>query len=184
MSARAEPWIWGNIGFHTAKKLWFLELLNHKGLVNTYFASSIILRNGYGVQYQWPDRGPRPFWHVRERIFSEDVASITFDSTGNLIVAFAKPEVPDEQIPEDYTYITYAFSLKTARGFIEIYDSKDRLLKSIKNRWILVEDLTHKTVGEYPNIRLRVEREAIREILITKTAVILRGKLNSNFVGS
>lgn len=62
---------------------------------------------------------------------------------------------------------------------MEFYDSNNKLLKAIREKWILVEDLTRKTVGEYPAIRLRVEREDIRKIVITKTAIVLRGNLST-----
>ena len=174
-SARAEPWIWANLGFNTSKKLWFLELYNHKGLVESYFANNVVLRNGYGVQYQWADQKGREFWHVRERIYSEDVISISPEPNETLVITFAKPKVPVEHVPANYAYVAYAYSLKTSRGFIEFYDSTNNVVGKIQNRWIIVENLTHKTMGEYPNIRLRVEREAIQEIIITSTTIILRG---------
>ena len=77
---QSDPWHWADVGFDTTKKLWFVTLPNNKGTVQTYLARNIILKNGYGAQYHWPDgRGQRDFWHVRERIFANDVKSINCD---------------------------------------------------------------------------------------------------------
>jgi hypothetical protein len=113
VSSSSGPWYWANIGFDTTKKLWFVDLYDNKGMIKMYIAKNVILKNGSGVQYQWPDRGPRAFWHVRERIFANDVRSISYDNEGNLIVESVSVEAPDEDVPRDYSYVTYAYSLKT-----------------------------------------------------------------------
>jgi len=170
-----EPWSWADVGFDTAKKLWFVRLNNHKGMVQIFIAKSIILKNGYAVQYQWPDEGPREGWHVRERIYATEVKSIEYDSNGNLIVDSVRIEALDEETPQNFSYLCYAYSLKTSRGFVEFYDATNKLLKKINEKWIIVENLNRKTIGEFPHIRLRVERENIKKILITKSAVIIEG---------
>ena len=170
-----NPWYWADVGFDTTKKLWFVRLNNHKGMVQIYLAKSIVLKNGYGVQYQWPDGGPRDIWHVRERIYSSDVKSINYDESGNLVVDSVKVESLQEEVPQDYSYITYAYSLQTSRGFVEFYDKNGKMLKRINERWILVEDINRTTIGEFPKIRLRIERDNVRKILVTKTAIIITG---------
>ena len=175
MSSPSEPWSWADVGFDTAKKLWFVRLNNHKGMVQIFIAKNIILKNGYGVQYQWPDEGPRDGWHVRERIYANEVKSIEYDADGNLVVDSVRVEAMNEDIPQNYSYICYAYSLKTSRGFVEFYDANNKLLKKINEKWIIVEDLNRKTIGEFPQIRIRVERENIRKILVTKSAVIIEG---------
>ena len=175
MFRSASPWLWANVGFDTIKKLWFVDLHNHGGTLQTYIAKNVILKDGYGVQYQWQNRGQHAFWHVRERIFASDVRSIGYDDRGNLVVESIRVESLDEEIPEDYAYLCYAFSLRTSRGFVEFYDCNSKLIKKINEKWIVVEDLTRKTIGEYPNIRFRVEREDVKKIIMTKTALILMG---------
>ena len=139
-----------------------------------YLAKGIILKDGYGVQYQWPDnRGE--FWHVRERIYAHDVRSINYDKDGTLVVDSLKIESVDEVMPDDYAYLTYAYSLKTSRGFVEFYDKNDKQIQRTNEKWIIVEGLDRKTVGDYPNIRLRVERENVRKIVTTKTAIVISG---------
>lgn len=137
-----QAWRWGNIGFDTRKKLWFVDLYNGNGMVKFHYARNVIVKNGCGVQYQWNNRGEPIFWHVRERFFSDEVKSISYDQKGNLIIecsAHAPP--PDEGLPSDYSYVAYAYSLKTSKGYIEFYDRRDKLIKTIRDRWILVEDL-------------------------------------------
>ena len=174
MSSPPNPWLWADVGFDTTKKLWFLNLLNNKGTTQTYIARNIILKNGNGVQYQWADnRGD--FWHIRERIYAADVRSITYDKDGNLVVDSIDIEAPDELIPDNYAYLTYAYSLKTSRGFVEFFDKDGKLLRRINERWIIVEGLDRKTTGEYPRIRLRVERADVKKIVVTRTAAIITG---------
>ena len=175
MFSTASPWLWANVGFDTTKKLWFVDLHNHGGTIQTYIAKNVILKDGYGVQYQWQNRGQHAFWHVRERIFASDVRSIEYDQSGNLVVESIPVEALEEETPANYSYLCYAFSLKTSRAFVEFYDMNHELLKKINEKWLVVEDVTRKTVGEYPNIRFRVEREDIKRIVVTKTALILMG---------
>lgn len=170
----SPPWIWADVGFDTNKKLWFLNLFNNKGLTQQYLTRNIILKNGNGIQYQWADnRGD--YWHIRERIYAADVRSVTYDKDGNLIVESIKVEAPDELVPENYAYLTYAYSLKTSKGYVEFFDKNGKLLRTINERWIVVEGLDRKTVGEYPHIRLRVERENVKKIIVTKTAAVISG---------
>jgi hypothetical protein len=144
-------------------------------MVQVFIAKSIILDNGFGVQYQWPDEGPRNGWHVRERIYATDVKSIDYDANGSLVVTSVRVVAMDEEIPQNYSYICYAYSLRTSKGFVEFYDANNKLLKRINEKWILVENLSRKTVGEFPHIRLRVERQNIKKMLVTKSAIIIEG---------
>lgn len=180
MSSPPAPpqWYWGDLGFDTAKKLWFVDLHDYKGSVNLLLAHNVVLKNGPGVQYQWPNKAPREFWHIRERFFVNEVRSIGYDDDGTLVVEFVKVETSSEKVPEDYSYLTYAYSLRTSRGTVEFYDASGAMLKAIRERWIFVEDLTRKTTGVYPMIRLRVERDDIKSIIVTKTTIALLGKLS------
>lgn len=179
MSSAGRQWTWGDLGFDIAKKLWFVDLQDYKGSVKLFPAKNVILKDGAGIQYQWPDKGPREFWHIRERFYVNEVKSIGYDEDGVLVVEFLKVEAVDEEVPQDFSYLIYAYSLRTSRGFVEFYDSNNKVLKAIHEKWILVEDLTRRTVGEFPAIRLRVESKDIKKIVVTKTAIILRGNLSA-----
>jgi hypothetical protein len=37
----------------------------------------------------------------------------------------------------------------------------------LNNRWILIEDVDRKSVGEYPKIRLRIEKKDVQKIVTT-----------------
>jgi len=170
-------WEWGDLGFDTDTKLWFIELYDYANLVEAYQATKILLKNGSGVQYQWPERGPDPMWHVRERIFSQDVHGIDYDEKGNLSIQFIPNHKFKEEIPENYDHLAYAYSLSTGKGFIEFCDSEDQILKRIDERWIVVENLSHETVGDYPNIRLVAKRKDIERIVVTDSCIVIEGKL-------
>ena len=110
-----------------------------------------MLKNGSAVQYQWPQKGERPIWHVRERLSARDVTDIEYDDEkGTLVVHSAVKAAPREEAPEHFDSITYAYSLADARGFVEFRDAHGAVLKKIEGRWIAVESLTHRTVGTYP----------------------------------
>jgi len=175
LSSPAGQWLWADIGFDTAKKLWFVNLFNFSGSTQSFVARNIIMRNGYGAQYQWPDPGPNGIWHVRERIFADDVKTIEYDEKGNLVVDSIRVESVEDQIPDDYAYLTYAYSLKTSRGFVEFYNANDKPVWRINEKWILVEDLNRKTIGEYPHIRIRIEKADVHRIIVTKTTIIIQG---------
>jgi len=175
MSSPAGHWLWADIGFDTAKKLWFVNLFNFGGLTQSFVARNIIMKNGYGAQYQWPDQGPNGIWHVRERIFASDVKTIEYDEKGNLVIDSVRVEAVEDVIPDDYAYLTYAYSLKTSRGFVEFYNANNKPVWRINERWILIEDLNRKTIGEYPHIRIRVEKADVRKITVTKTAIMIQG---------
>ncbi len=158
-------------------KLWFLELYNYLGLIETFQAKEIALKGGSGIQYQWPEKGSKPMWHVRERIFSQEVSKIEYDPTGTLVVEFAINHGAREAVPENFDSITYAYSLITSRGFVEFRDKEGAVIKKITDRWIAVEGLARRTMGEYPNIRITAKREDISSIVLTNTWVVIQGNL-------
>jgi hypothetical protein len=91
----------------------------------------------------------------------------------------------DTEAPEDFAYILYAFHLanrdiakgnKPPLGFVEFFDAKGELLRRLNNRWIVIEDVDRKSVGEYPKIRLRIEKKDIENIIATRSTVIIQGK--------
>jgi hypothetical protein len=176
-------WEWADLGFNTKSKVWFLELFNHSGLIEAYQASDIMLRSGSAVQYQWPQKGERPMWHVRERLSARDVTDIEYDDyeeEGTLVVRAAVKAASREEIPEGFDSITYAYSLADARGFVEFRDAHGAVLKKIEGRWIAVENLTHRTVGTYPDIRLSARKEDIGRIVLTDNCMIIEGKGRSD----
>ena len=106
-------------------------------------------------------------WHVRERISARDVTGIEYDEKGDARCTEHDGCRPGRAGPEDFDSITYAYSLTDARGFVEFRDGHGAVLKKIEGRWIAVENLTHRTVGTYPNIRLSAKKEDIGSITVT-----------------
>jgi hypothetical protein len=178
-AVRGHEWEWADLGFDTRSKVWFLQLYNFSGLIGIYQAGGITLEGASAVQYQWPQGGERPMWHVRERIFSREVDDIRYDEHGGLVLRHSIADRPKERIPEGFDSITYAYSLSTARGFVEFRDQENVVLKRIDDRWIAVENLRRKTVGTFPNIRLEAKKEDIENIVLTNTCIVIEGKAAS-----
>ena len=96
----------------------------------------VVLKHGRAAQYEWKDEQGRAFWHVRERFFADEVENVGIDPSGDLLTVVFKEnrESTDEgSVPEDYSYILYAFHLTNKEmakgnrpplGFLEFYDSK------------------------------------------------------------
>lgn len=170
-------WYFADLGFSPRARLWFLQLFDYVGMPEMYQSRDIILKAGTGVQYHWPQRGPKPMWHIRERIFQRELKSVGYDERGNLVIEEAPDVREREGVPDDYASLTYAYSLSTARGFLEFRDATDKVIRRIDDKWIAVENLTHRTTGVYPNIRLRAERSDIGNVVVTDTCVVIQGKL-------
>jgi len=184
-------WEFGDIGFDTEKKLWFVQLYNEVNQnVGTHMGKRVVIKHGRAAQYQWKDGQGRAFWHVRERFFADEIENISLDAGAEVLTVSFKEgaEKSDEgSAPEEYAYILYAFHLsskeaargnKPPLGFLEFYSAADKLVKRLNNRWILIEDLDRRSVGEYPTIRLRIEKKDVHRIVTTRTSVILQGKMN------
>jgi hypothetical protein len=179
-------WEFADLGFDTAKKLWFIQFYNETNEnVGTYFANDVTLDRGKGVQYQWKDAQGRPFWHVRERFFASDIASFSIDPAGGKItLTFGREDDKEDRagVPPEFSYLLYAYHLsskdggRAPMGFIEFYDPSGALLRRLENRWIIIEGLRRKTVGEFPKIRMRAESRDVGTILVTQTAVVVQGK--------
>lgn len=189
-------WEVGHLGFDTDKRLWFVQLYNEANQsVGTYMAKNVTLKKGNADQYEWKDMQGRPFWHVRERFFTEQIENIGIDPTGtNLTIYFKEdqelplgtPKQPlTQDVPVEFSYLLYAFHLsnkeiavgnKAPYGFVEFYDVSGNIVHVINNHWLIVEGIDRKSVGEYPKIRLRVERKDVARIVVTRTAVIIQGK--------
>jgi hypothetical protein len=180
--SQRPAWEWADLGFDTKSRIWFLQLFNYSGVAEIFQAREILLTGGSAVQYQWPQIGLRPMWHVRERIFSREVGTIEYDEEGRLVVEHVTEVRAKEQVPETYESITYAYSISTARGILEFRDRDNTVVKRIDDRWIVVENLARKTIGEFPDIRLTVRREDIENILLTDTCVIIQGKTGHRVV--
>jgi len=184
-SAEKKFWEFADLGFDTAKKLWFIQFYNgnNEG-VGTYFARSLSLTGGAAAQYQWKDAEGRPFWHVRERFFAAEIEKFTIDPTGTSIKLSFRDEQPGEEggAPAEFAYLLYAFHLsskdggRAPLGFVEFHGSDGGLIRRIDNKWIMLEGAKRTTFGEYPSIRMRVEGTDVGRVLVTKTAVIIQGK--------
>ncbi len=183
---RINFWEYAEVGFDTEKKAWFAQFFNDAGQSTAFHvAKSITLKNGEAIQYQWKDAEGRPFWHIRERFFPEEIEDLNVDvKTHEMTIKFKEAVPTEETVKDDFAYLLYAYHLanKDARGenrapmgFLELYDSKGVRMRRINNRWIVVEGVDRKTVGEFPAIRIRVERKDVGKIILTNTLAIIQG---------
>ena len=180
-------WEFADLGFDTGKKLWFIQFYDETNKsVGSYFARNITLYKGSAAQYEWKDTQGRTFWHVRERFFAREVEGFTISPSGNIMVTFrAGPNSDSGAVPEDFAYLTYAYHLsnrdeseRAPMGFVEFFNPKGDLLRRIENRWIIVEDASRRTTGAYPKIRIRMERKDVKNIIVTRSTIILQGSPN------
>jgi hypothetical protein len=184
-SLESEPlWEFGDIGFDTERKLWFIQLTSKTNeAVNTRHARDIKISGGTASQYQWKDTDGRPFWHVRERFFARDVKTISETPGGEIWIEFKDSSNSVTDVPREFGYLLYAYHLTdknpsdsaSPMGFLEFYSKEDELLYRIDKKWIILEGATHSTTGEYPRIRMRIERAHLTDLVVTASCVILRG---------
>lgn len=186
-----QLWEVGDVGFDTEKKLWFVTLYNEVNQnVGSYMAKAIQMRRGRAMQYEWKDAS-RPFWHVRERFFADEIESISVDPAGvKLTITFKESanRGGGGEVALDFSYLLYAFHLsnkelakgnKPPLGFVEFYGPTGNLMRTLNNVWIVIEDVDRKSVGEYPRIRLRIERQDVDRIILSRSTVIIQGKASS-----
>lgn len=183
-SSSGAFWEFADLGFDTGKKLWFIQFYDETNKsVGSYFAKNVTISRGSAFQYEWKDNQGRPFWHVRERFFASEVQGFTITPSGSVNVEF-KPgsETDVGAVPEDFAYLTYAYHLsnkeagqRAPMGFVEFFNANGDLLRRINNRWIIIEDVGRKTTGDYPKIRLRIDRKDIENVIATRTTIIIQG---------
>jgi hypothetical protein len=179
----AGLWEFGDIGFDPTRKLWFIQLIDEDNRVaGVYYGNNITVTKGCAIQYQWKDQRGKPAWHVRERFFSRNVEKLTVDSSGEIKINFKADSSGNLPIiPSDFAYICYAYHLSSRgdslapTGFVEFFDSSGTLLKTLDNRWIIVEDVSRRTSGVFPAIRIRVERNEVEHIVVTSSSILLLG---------
>jgi hypothetical protein len=176
-------WEFADVGFDTGKKLWFIMFSDEKNQnVGSYFARNITLTGGSAIQYQWKDSQGRAFWHVRERFFAEDIEGFSIEP-GSISIKFRPGRTPDSlKIPDDYSHILYAYHLtnkednaRAPTGFMDFVNVRGDVIQRVNNRWIVIEDLSRKTSGEYPKIRLRIDKKDVKNIILSKTTIIVQG---------
>jgi hypothetical protein len=183
MSESESLWEFGDVGFDTAKKLWFVQCTGKTNeMVGFRHARAIKLYGGPTAQYQWKDTGGRSFWHIRERFYARDTKSITETPDGEISIELIT-STNEQPVPVDFNYLLYAYHLTdkpgaepaSPMGFLEFYDNRDHLITKLDKTWIILESVIHCTVGEYPQIRMRVERAHLRDIVVTSSCAILQG---------
>ncbi len=183
------PWRSADLGFDTSNRMWFLQMWGDKfQLAGSTQAKKVVLVRGSGTQRQWIDSNPENgayFWHVRETISPEDVDSIF--TKGDTVTVSFKTREADKWGPHTTGFapldlapnasaLTYAYSLKTGKGFIEFRDAEDVVLRVIGGRYISVEGLDHQTDGEYPKIRLRADIHRVASVVLTNNTAVIVGK--------
>lgn len=179
-------WEFADLGFDTGKKLWFVQFYNAGNEnVGTYFARTVVISKGWAAQYQWKDSKGGPFWHVRERFYASEIERLSMDpGGGTLTIVFKEDEAdePEVSIPTDFAYLLYAYHLtskevgRAPMGFVEFFAPDGSLLGRVENRWIIIEGVERRTSGEYPGVRIRVDRKDIGAITVSGTALIVKGK--------
>ena len=191
-------WEFADVGFDTGKKVWFLQLFDSLNQnVGFYTAKNISMNRGCAIQYQWKDTQGRPFWHVRERFMASEVEGFNLDMKGNLIVNFKKDDhnghnnggngstgTLQSSIPKNFSYLQYAYHLtsnpsnenKAPNGFVEFCNDQGEVISRVNNKWIIIEDVNRRTSGEFPKIRIRIERKDVGRILLSRSTIIIMSK--------
>jgi len=184
-------WEFADLGFDTQKKLWSVQLFDSLNAnVGYYTAKKVILNGGCAIQYQWKDAQGSPAWHVRERFLATEVESFQIDVEGNLAIEFKKRttttnnrvESEKDAVPPGFKYLVYAYHLRSKEshiapmGFVEFYDEANHLIRRINNKWIIVEDVPRKTIGEFPGLRISVEGKDIEKINVTRSSIVIIGR--------
>ncbi len=172
----AVDWLWALIGFDTVQHRWFVDLRDGTGTVHVCVAEHLVIRKTCSSQYQWAEQNGRVAWHIRELLLSPDDTVIRYEGPDTLVIESTGAPRGQTRVPEHYSYLCYAFSRRTSRGFLEFYDDNDALLSKVGDIWLALEDVTRHSVGQYPNLRFRVEKEDVKEIVLTGTAAIVVGK--------
>ncbi len=179
-------WEFADLGFDTGKKLWFVQFYNAGNEnVGTYFARTVVISKGWAAQYQWKDSKGGLFWHVRERFYASEIDRLSMDPSGGaLTIAFKEDgaDEPEVSIPTDFAYLLYAYHLtskdlgRAPMGFVEFFSPDGSPLGRVENRWIIIEGVERRTSGEYPGVRIRVDKKDIGAITVSDTAIIVKGK--------
>lgn len=178
-------WEFADLGFDTQKKLWFVQFYNAANEnVGTYFANSVNISGGRAAQYQWKDSKGALFWHVRERFYATEIEHLSMDPSAGVLTVVFKEEAEEAggSVPADFAYLLYAYHLsskgsgRAPMGFVEFYDANASPVGRAENRWIIIERVKRRTFGEYPNVRIRIDRKDIGAITMTGTALVVKGK--------
>lgn len=164
--------------------MWFLELRDGKGRpAGMIGGKSVELHDGTTFQAEWPDENvdnPKHFYHVRERFRSSDVRSIGIDEEDRVMVDFRRGKEPTSEPPtpldEGTAQLDLAFSLATGQGFVEQLDFEGRVVKRLAEKRIITENLTQRTAGKFPQIRMRSEAHDVAGLVITGTSCIIVGR--------
>ena len=181
-SSSQKFWEFADLGFDTGKKLWFVQFYNGVNEnVGTYFARSVDITKGRAAQYQWKDAKGAPFWHVRERFYATEIERLSIDPAGGAITLVFKgggdATRPEGSVPPDYfAYLLYAYHLtsketsgRAPMGFVEFYGSERLRRRAGREPLDNYEGVSRKTVGDYPGVRIRVDREDIGSVTLSST---------------
>jgi hypothetical protein len=189
-------WVYAQVGFNTERRLWFTDFYDSRAqIAGFWIGKSIELRDGTTYQYGWVDTGrfpdgspnpnvPRdPLHHVREQFLAEHVQRVSMEDD-HLTVEFQRGKEPTSEeplpVPEGVAALDLAYSLTDGKGFIECVDAQDKVVSKLAGKLLVTENLTQKTVGTYPHIRLRTPIELVGGLVITGTACVVVGKPNGH----
>ena len=182
-----QDWLYANIGFDTGRKLWMVEFFDEGANwppKYVMYGSGVTVKGGEAKQFEWHEVGAQ-FWHVRERIFAKDVESIEktasksgsfLGAEGTIVIQYRERTKDGAGIPDAWDYVDYAFDVGgDARGFAGFFDKDGKPVGVVKDRWILVEGVSRISVGEYPNIRLRLLRGEVTRTVLTDSVLVFCG---------
>jgi hypothetical protein len=186
---RMALWEYADVGFDTGRKLWVLQFNDAKGNgAGNMPGRAIELRDITSFQAAWPDNGvlpdgsynPTNFWHIRQRILAEHVASVYLEGE-RVVVQGVRGQEADGEAPyvpgEDVDAVQFAYSRSTSKGLVELVRADGSIKEErLQGRWIFTENLTMRTVGEFPNIRLRAQRDSLAGLVLTGTTCTIVGR--------
>jgi hypothetical protein len=182
-----QDWIFADIGFDTNLRLWMIEFYGpQRQLIRVVHTVGVSVKGGEAKQIEWHDNQGGEYYHIRERIYAENLSSMLQESSadplghpGKIIVTYDSA-YEALYVPDGYASLRYAYDLKTGKGFVEFFDVDGILLSKFTDKWIMVENVLRSTVGEYPKIRFLVRKEDITSITVTASAVVIAGNLVSS----
>jgi hypothetical protein len=185
-----KNYLYIDVGYNTQVGKWFADFNDYYQRNAGYMlGNSIEIIDGTTFQAEWPDSTKEtierrnPFFHIRERIWSENIKNISIDSDDNIQIccvrgkeANSEPPTPVLDIDKNTIAIEIAYAIRTSNGFINFVDDKRNVIKQLLNKRIITENLYQKTVGTFPDIRLTTPVSSIAGLIVSGSTCIIVGK--------
>jgi hypothetical protein len=174
-------WRIADLGFDTQRLRWFVSFLDGKFRPSGSIpAETVTLQHGTTYQREWLDdsENPNEFFHIRSSFAYEQVHGMTYN--GSLVVDFKPvPVGSDAAVPtplqEGIEAMQIGYSRKNGLGFVELLAADGEVKLVLKDRRLSTVNLSQRTVGDFPNIRLQSERAEVAGLVITPTTCVVVG---------